>query len=270
MDFTIKTYRLLLHALMDQGYSFQTFEEFLLKPKSKVIVLRHDVDLLPQNSLRFARIQHENNIKGTYYFRAVPESWNEEIILKIHSLGHEIGYHYETMDTAQMKLSAKRNDKLFSEAGFYENLLEQAYEEFCQHLDDLRQLAPVKTICMHGSPRSIYDNKEIWSKYNYKELGILGEPYLDVDFKEVFYLTDTGRRWDGFKVSVRDKVETGFKHSYHTTNQIINAIEKNKMPNQILFNFHPQRWHEDMFKWMEELVMQSAKNTVKRYFYVNR
>jgi len=32
------------------------------------------------------------------------------------------------------------------------------------------------------------------------------EPYFDVDFKEVLYLTDTGRRWDGDAFNIRDKV----------------------------------------------------------------
>jgi hypothetical protein len=40
-----------------------------------------------------------------------------------------------------------------------------------------------------------------------EDFGIIAEPYFDVDFKEVLYLTDTGRRWDGDEVSVRDKVE---------------------------------------------------------------
>ena len=38
-------------------------------------------------------------IKGVYYFRAVPESWDESIIKEIASLGHEIGYHYENLTT---------------------------------------------------------------------------------------------------------------------------------------------------------------------------
>ena len=42
--------------------------------------------------------------------------------------------------------------------------------------------------------------------YDYRDYGIIAEPYFDVDFDEVFYLTDTGRRWDGDSVSVRDKV----------------------------------------------------------------
>jgi hypothetical protein len=74
MDFTLKTYKQLLLTLKKQGFLFQTFQEFLEKPESKAIVLRHDVDKLPENSLGFAQIQHELGIKGSYYFRIVPEN----------------------------------------------------------------------------------------------------------------------------------------------------------------------------------------------------
>ena len=71
MDFTIATYNKLLDALLSQGFSFQTFAEFIEKPEERGIVLRHDVDALPGNSLGFATIQAENGIKGTYYFRSM-------------------------------------------------------------------------------------------------------------------------------------------------------------------------------------------------------
>ncbi|HCY00264.1 MAG TPA: hypothetical protein DG754_09020, partial [Bacteroidales bacterium] len=77
-----------------------------------------------------------------------------------------------------------------------DKLIDAAYQQFCENLDEFRQIADVKTICMHGSPRSKYDNRDIWTKYNYKELGIIGEPYFDLNFDDFFYLTDTGRRWD--------------------------------------------------------------------------
>ena len=44
-----------------------------------------------------------------------------------------------------------------------------------------------------------------------KEEGVGKIISLDVDFDEVFYLTDTGRRWDGSSVSVRDKVSGQLK-----------------------------------------------------------
>ncbi|MDG1328722.1 MAG: hypothetical protein P8P27_00655 [Flavobacteriaceae bacterium] len=255
MDFNIKKYTELLTKLIEKGYSFQTFSEFLKSPKNKVIILRHDVDLLPQNSLQFAKIQSKFGIKGSYYFRAVPESWDESIIKKIEALGHEVGYHYENMDTCNGNL-------------------DKAWDDFRYHLDKLRELVDVKTICMHGSPRSKFDNKEIWNKYDYRSLQITGEPYYDVNFDEVFYLTDTGRRWDGWKTSVRDKVlqqKNWIKQGlvYHSTDDIITGLNNNQLPNKIMFTMHPQRWTEGWLPWIKEFVLQNLKNQVKKVMISN-
>ena len=73
--------------LNSKGFEFQTCTYFLREPKEKVLILRHDVDLLLNNSLKFAKIQNKLNIKGTYYFRAVPESWDVKVINEIADLG---------------------------------------------------------------------------------------------------------------------------------------------------------------------------------------
>lgn len=108
MDFTLNSYRQLINSLQKQDYLFQTFTGFMSNPANHAIILRHDVDKLPGNSLAFARLQHEIGIVGTYYFRAVPESWDEAIIKEIAALDHEVGYHYETMDTAYKKVKGER------------------------------------------------------------------------------------------------------------------------------------------------------------------
>lgn len=115
---------------------------------------------------------------------------------------------------------------------------------------------------MHGSPRSKYDNKIIWEKYNYKDLGLIGEPYYDIDFNEFAYFTDTGRRWNGHKVSVRDKVNSKYNFDFKTTQQIIENIDK--LPNKIMFTIHPERWHDNPLLWTKELIVQNLKNIVKR------
>jgi len=266
LDFTIKKYKELLSVLKDAGYSFQTFSEFLEDPAEKVIILRHDVDAKKYNSLRFARIQAAMQIRGSYYFRILRKSYNRIVIREIAARGHEVGYHYETMDTA-------------------EGDVELAYELFCKNLEKLRKLVPVKTICMHGSPLSKYDNRSLWDHYAYRDLGIIGEPYFDIDFSKVLYLTDTGRRWDGEKVSVRDKVSVNnetrnTKHetrsstlnsklqtpnlSLHSTQDIIHAATSNSLPDQIMLTFHPQRWTNRPLPWLKELIWQNIKNVVKR------
>lgn len=249
MDFTIKKYKQLLATLISKEYTFQTFEEFLKSPVDRSIILRHDVDLLPYNSLEFAKLQAASGVRGVYYFRAVPQSWDEKVIKEIAQLGHEIGYHYECLTT-------------------YKGNMFRGIMDFEKNLEALRKIAPVSTICMHGSPLSKHDSKDLWKKYNYKKYDIIGEPYFDVNFNDVFYLTDTGRRWDGEKVSVRDRVNTSFRFSFSTTQQIIEALEKNTLPKKIMFTFHPQRWNDNFFKWSKELVLQNTKNMIKKIFFV--
>jgi len=53
-------------------------------------------------------------------------------------------------------------------------------------------------------------------KPHYRDYGIIGEPYFDVDYSKVLYLTDTRRRWDGHRVSVRDKIYAGGHPSVQT------------------------------------------------------
>jgi hypothetical protein len=269
MDFTLKTYQKLLDALQLQGFSFQTFAGFIRSPIENAVILRHDVDKLPGNALVFARIQHSRGIKATYYFRVVPGSWNSSIICEIAAMGHEIGYHYETMDSENTKCKMQ-NAKCNTE-----ELVDRAYDMFCSNLGKFREIVPVETVCMHGSPRSKYDNRDIWRKYDYRKLGIIGEPYFDIDFSKMAYLTDTGRMWDGEKYSVRDKaIENrkseivNRKSSYHSTFDIIKTIEAGTFPDQAMMTFHPQRWHDNFYDWSNEFVLQNIKNIIKRTLYV--
>ena len=102
-DFTIKTYYSLLKKTIEQNFTFIPFSSFLKEYSSNsctnsFIILRHDVDRLPYNSLLTAKIENELNIKGTYYFRIIPKSLDLNVINQIIDLGHEIGYHYEDVD----------------------------------------------------------------------------------------------------------------------------------------------------------------------------
>ncbi len=244
-DFTVNAYNELLDALILSGYEFQTFKEYLRGPLDKVVILRHDVDKKPGNSLRFAEIEHDRGLEGSYFFRVVPESLQVDKLLAISKLGHEIGYHYEDMDPA-------KGDP------------EKAIKSFVQNLEKLRKLAPIDTICMHGSPLSKYDNKELWRHFDYRDYCIIGEPYFDVDYSKVFYITDTGRKWNNRDASIRDKVDGAFEIEVKSTEHFIELIKAGKMPEQMMINTHPQRWNDDLLPWVVELVGQSVKNQIKK------
>ncbi|KAB2906983.1 MAG: hypothetical protein F9K26_12860 [Ignavibacteriaceae bacterium] len=232
---------------MKKDYEFQTFADYLSESEKKVIIFRHDVDLRPLNALDTAKLEADLGVSGVYNFRIIPETFKPDIIKEIADLGHEIGYHYEDMDLVK--------------ADNLDRHIDLAYESFQRNLEKLRKIVPITTICMHGSPRAKYDNKMIWTKYDYRELGIKGEPYLDIDFNEFHYLTDTGRRWNGDKVSVRDKVNSKFNFNLKTTQDVINAIPQ--FPDKIMITIHPQRWENKLLPWTRELVSQNLKNVVK-------
>lgn len=246
MDFTLKTYKELLIDLKSGNYQFVTFERFCEgNLPEKFIILRHDVDLKAENSLQTAKIEHNLNINASYYFRIVRQSNKDLIIRQIAELGHEIGYHYEDLSIF------KGNEH-------------EAIKHFEKQLTYFRKFYPIRTICMHGSPKSKIDNRNIWKKYDYHHFGIIGEPYFDVNFNEIFYLTDTGRSWNGEKFSVRDKVESSFVQKFSTTEQIINTVKLNNLPDKIMITTHPQRWTNNRFEWIKELILQFIKNIVKQ------
>ena len=129
---------------------------------------------------------------------------------------------------------------------------------------------------MHGSPKSKWDSKDIWKKFDYHQLGIEFEPYFDTDFSKTFYLTDTGRRWDGFKVSVRDKIP-GFQDEwlkqglvFRSTNDVIFAAQCGKLPKRIMITTHPQRWTDKPVEWFKEMLLQNMKNVVKGFIVSNK
>ncbi|RUT79876.1 hypothetical protein [Ancylomarina longa] len=260
-DFTLDIYKKILLCFKTKGYEFQTFSEYLTKPKEKVILLRNDVDRMPENALILASIQKSFEIMGSYYFRTVETSMNEDIIKEIAGMGHEIGYHYENLDTVAKGFRSVKNKN---------HLLDMGILDFQTQLKRLRELAPIETICMHGSPISKFNNKDLWKKFDYTDFGIIGESYIDIDFNEVLYLTDTGRRWDGFNVSVRDKIngqqmiweKNGMV--FKTSFDIINAIDNDLLPSKIMMTFHPQRWNQLNSIWCKELILQNIKNPVKK------
>lgn len=249
MDFTLKIYKQLLIALQQAGYQFFTFQQFCEGGVGeRFVILRHDVDLKAGNSLKTAIIEHQLGIKATYYFRIVSESNKPHIIQKIAELGHEIGYHYEDLS-------------------FFGGDAGKAIEHFKKQLNYFRRYYPVKTICMHGSPRSKIDNRDIWKQYDYRDFGIIGGPYLDMNFNETAYLTDTGRSWAGEKYSVRDKVQSFYNHHFKSTQEIIKATQAGLLPNKIMITTHPQRWTNNLLAWMWEYFFQNVKNKIKYLWF---
>jgi hypothetical protein len=300
MDFTINKYSDLLNAFIEGGYQFQTFEDYMSDPAGKVVILRHDVDKKPSNSVRLARIENKLGIRASYMFRIVPESNSKQAIEEIVSLGHEIGYHYEDLVRASRLRSKNREGTQLTTSrikgsGKGAGLIHQneiyalAYQMFIENLGYFRKYYPVNVISMHGNPLSRYDSRDLWRKYDYKKPGVICEPYFDIDYSNVLYITDTGRSWDGNRFNIRDRANNEHflsewksnplpgsfmkmtkdainiqkKFRFRSTSNIINSARKGLLPNKVIINTHPQRWTDSMLPWVIELITQNLKNPVK-------
>jgi hypothetical protein len=274
IDFTLTAYRQLLLAIKQSGYAFYTFEDWCEgKATGRFVILRHDVDLKARNSLIIARIEAKMGIRATYYFRVVPQSNQPDIISPIINLGHEIGYHYEDLSI------------------FHGNS-EKAIEHFKIKLEYFRQFYPVRTICMHGSPTSKWNNRDLWNLFDYKDYGVIGEPYFDLlstksnlNF-EVKYFTDTARMWDGDRFNLRDKLlvnsESLVANTYdcsknsesiiskiHSTYDFVDWLKTTPNQNVLMITTHPQRWTNNHIDWIFELIKQNIKNLIKKFIVIN-
>ena len=258
MDFTLNKYKELLLALRAAGYAITPVSPARVgevpvgrEGTYPSLSLRHDVDARPYAAVQMARLEHALGVRSTYYIRS-REAYNApEAIRLIVQAGHEIGYHYEDLSLAHGNP-------------------ERAWQHFREELNWLREFYPVRTACMHGAPFSPYDGRDLWRHYDYHTVGIDCEPYLDLDYSRLLYLTDTGRCWDGYRMSVRDKI-IGYQQewnrrgwSFHSTDDIIQAAAEGRLPERILLSTHPQRWAVNPLQWLYECTSQPLKNIVKR------
>ena len=250
-DFTFLSYTYFLKEAIKHAYVLTSYEDYLNNKDQyeKVIILRHDVDRTPGNSLIMARIEKDLNARASYYFRVVKDSFVPEIITDIRDMGHEIAHHYE-------ELALNNGD------------YEKTINAFAENLENLRKFYPVKTMCMHGSPAIKWDNKLIWNKYNYRDYGIVADPSFDINFDEVFYITDASRSWNNKKVSRRDKVVSKFNIEINSVHQIAKLIKNNKLPNHVMINIHPHNWASTSGEWFNIMIKQKAKNLVKRILII--
>jgi hypothetical protein len=190
-----------------------------------------------------AEIEHELDIKSTYYFR-YPIHNSIDIIKKINKLDHEIGYHYEV-------LSKTNNNHI------------KAIKLFEQELKNIRKICDVKTICAHGSPLSKYDNRDIWNFYNFKQFDIIGDASLSITEKN--YYTDTGRNWRGMH-NIRDNLKLNMNANeipILNTRTLINYINNKEFPSLYIV-MHPERWSSNFNEWIFSTVQDSVFNLGKQ------
>ena len=138
-DFTFDKYKELCKAIKNSGYKTYPMKDFFINSakqdleKENIIIMRHDIDNKIDHpyAIEMAKFEKSIGIFSTYYFRTVPNVFNEKVITEISELGHEIGYHYEALNESKGDYS-------------------KALDIFKFNLNKMREIYPVMTIAQHG------------------------------------------------------------------------------------------------------------------------
>jgi hypothetical protein len=242
-DFTVGAYRQILDAIKTAGVGVFGVAKWVSEWPDCGILLRHDIDRKPRNALQIAQLENEYRMSSTYYFRMVKGVFQPDIIRQISELGHEIGYHYE-----DLSLAGGDCDK--------------AKEFFSIHLEQLRAIAKVETIAMHGRPFSVYDNRELWKKFRFADFGVVAEAFLSIDYSDIYYFTDTGGTWGQTRANIRDHVKNGLTADVWKTFDLASFISQNT-DKKIALVMHPERWESNVLRWIVQRATDAAANTAK-------
>ena len=244
MDFTLTKYISILEAAETANYNIGSVSDlFSGKLKSPYVVLRHDVDRKPQNSLAMARAEAERGIRSSYYFRSVKASFVPKIIDGIRDLGHEIGYHYEDWYLA-------RYDK------------EKAIALFEGNLARLRASGPVSTICMHGSPLARDNNMTIWDHWDFKDHGV-EDCILSFDYTGHSFFTDSGRTFGVSSANLRDELGSADVYPEICTTEDLCHFLATKKTDKIMISCHPERWSNKTMNWSSQFLKDKEINIIK-------
>ncbi len=251
-DFTLQKYALLIQFLQDIDLPVFGVQNWHSVDPNRGVLIRHDVDRKPMNALEMAKFEEQHGIKTTYYFRVVGSAYNSKVIKSVAELGHEIGYHYEDLALANGDMN-------------------KAHKLFGKHLEDLRELADVKTVAMHGSPLSRHNNVDIWQTGSLADYGLEADAFVSIDYSETPYFTDTGRSWGADTTNLRDKPETKEKSQslVESTNDLIEFLRM-KDYQRFAISAHPERWSTTQLDWMIQLIKDQGVNYTKRILRVIR
>lgn len=237
-DFTLEKYADLCRVIAPIQTDCR-YVHYLEDTNISKVILRHDVDRRPLNALRMAKLEHDIGLRTTYFFRCVPCSFDPDIIVQISRMGHEIGYHYEAMSKA-------RGDP------------EKARAIFKEDMESLRSISEIRTVCMHGSPSSRYNNLSFWEHANLSDYDLKGEAYTDLNPNLIYY-TDTGGKWNNGN-NIRDRVHNCFMPKVGSTQDVESAIGTGV---RAYINCHPERWANDRFEWFRYRMNDQISNKAK-------
>jgi len=231
-------YSSILDFALSNGYlltSLADWYENQFYPGRKVIVLRHDVDFIPEGAYKMFLIEKDRNIKSTYYFRW--STANEKIVKSISSAGFEVSLHYETLATYCKKY------KIYQAGLVTEEVLRDCRSVLFKEVKDFEaRFGKIRTLSSHG---------ELWNM----KVGIPNHILIDTGFYK-----ETGIYFETYDQNVLSKFDKYISDSSIKTNHEwkygITPMEAiNSQIKCICLLTHPNHWDYGLIQNIKMLLI---------------
>lgn len=237
----MKDYRSIVQYALSKGYIVCSLRDWIINKNNykdkKILILRHDIDLISPATEVMLQIEKENKVSASYYFRKCTLDYN--LMRKIEASGGEASYHFETVSEFATKNNIIDRRELMR-FEFVKPCLEQLRNELVNIRNTTK--LPCITIASHGAKRNVQVQTEnhyiTKGKEAHKFLGILLESYDD-DFLESVscYISDCTIENHG-----------GYRYGRNP----IEAINDNE--NMILFLSHPNHWNYSYLHRLKKII----------------
>jgi hypothetical protein len=171
-ELSITGYKKLLKSFLKIGYKSIKYEK--VNKVKKHLIIRHDVDFLPEDTLILSKIEKSLMLKSYYFFLVNTDFYNiqsdkcRNIINILQKNGHEIGLHFDC--------------KLYKE----EKIIEKKAANECKFLESITG-KKVNIISFHR-PNEIMLNRK-------KKIAGRMHTYMPNFFKNISYSSDSGGYW---------------------------------------------------------------------------
>ncbi len=217
-------YKCYIELAKAKGYIVTSLIDYINNYKDsneKVLILRHDVDSVTDNTKKMFQIECEKKVSSTYYFRW--ETFDKELIHSINQNKFEVGLHYETLAQYCIKNNILNVNK--EQIDECRKILRQEIIDFDKKAD-----IKVKTVANHGHPYNVdlkVSNNILLEDIDYSYFGIELEAY-DKKLYEKYIITHI----------MDNNIMSNYGFSYK-----FNPIEAIKKGDKVIvFLAHPEHW----------------------------
>tara|TARA_Y100000589_G_C27187883_1_gene643412 strand:- start:1 stop:816 length:816 start_codon:yes stop_codon:yes gene_type:complete len=258
MAITFSEYEKLLKKIKKFNYEFICASQFkyFSNTRKLFILNKHDIEKSTKNALKVARIESKLQLKSTYFvqdYLIIKES-DISNILKIRDLGHEIGYHYDSLDR-------------------FKGNYELAIHDFIQNVNKFLSIGiKIKSICPHGNAAikrcGWLSNKDL----NLRIKEVYGNQIFDLVLdiknseKHLKYVSDAG-----YKFNYINKIWENDPTSTPVNQFINNPIRDSKY--SLIISTHTHRFNNNsLIIFVNKLILSVLRRTyklLKRFKFLN-